>query len=164
MIRRKRLERKTPLARIGKHAALAKAKGLRRSKTRKNYKKRLWEVFSEYIRKKYADHTGNVVCVTCGAVKHWKQIHAGHYIAKSMGSAIYFHEQNVHPQCVACNLWRRGNLTLYALFLRKTYGTEILEQLDALRREDVQLREAWYLEKIEYYREQAKQWTFPEAA
>ena len=156
-MRRTPLRRKTPLR--------AKSpKGLRRSKNRTNYKKRLWDIFSKYIRRKYADHAGNLVCVTCGEVKHWKQMHAGHYIAKNMGSGIYFEEKNVHPQCPRCNLWLRGNLAQYALFLLKTYGPQILEELDALRRSDVQLREPWYLEKISEYTEKANKFTLPEAA
>lgn len=146
------LKRRKPLARIGKHAAFAKAKGLRRSKSKTNYKKRLWDIFSKYIRLKAADENGMVTCVSCGAVGHWKKMHAGHYIAKSLGSAIYFEERNVAVQCVTCNLWRHGNLPAYALYLLKTYGASILDELDALRRTETQLREPWYLEQIEAYK------------
>jgi hypothetical protein len=137
------LKRYTPLRSKGK---------LRRSKSKTNYKKRLWALVSEYVRRKAADHAGNATCVSCGSVAHWKKVHAGHYIAKSLGNAIYFDERNVNVQCVACNLWRHGNLAPYALYLLKTYGPRILDELDALRRTETQLREPWYLEQIELYK------------
>lgn len=139
------LKRYTPLRKVGKGLRL------RRSKSKTNYRKRLWALVSEYVRRKAADHAGNVTCVSCGAIAHWKKVHAGHYIAKNLGNAIYFEEKNVHPQCVACNLWRHGNLASYALFLLKTYGSTILDDLDALRHTETQLREPWYLEQIAAY-------------
>ena len=145
-------KRRTPLRRFSPLRAKAQSLGLRRSKTPGQYKKRLWAIFSEYIRRKYADESGFVTCVTCGNRLPWKEAHAGHYIAKSLGSAIYFEERNVHPQDAACNLWRHGNLTAYALYLLKTYGPTILDELDALRRTQTQLREPWYLEQIDAYK------------
>ena len=59
---------------------------------------------------------------------------AGHYIPKSVGgSALYFHEKNVHPQCTGCNRFRHGHLTQYALRLQQKYGPGILQELDKLR-------------------------------
>jgi hypothetical protein len=142
--------RRTPLKR---YTPLRKVRLVSGKKARKvNYKKRLWSLVSEYVRRKNADHAGNVACVSCGATRHWKAIHAGHYIAKSLGLAIYFDEQNVHPQCPGCNLFRHGNLPQYALYLRKTYGEGILEALDERRRTTRKISEAEYLELIERYK------------
>lgn len=58
---------------------------------------------------------------------------AGHYIPKSVSLSLRFDERNVHPQCTACNRFRHGNLTQYALALEKKYGANILEQLDSER-------------------------------
>lgn len=137
---------------------------LRKSKTVTAYKNRLWQVFSEYIRKKNADHAGMVTCVTCGAVKHWKEIQAGHYHAKSHGMSLYFDERNVHPQCAGCNLFKSGNLTAYALFLQKTYGPKILKVLDEKRREFLKIPRDRYLELIAEYQEKSAQYKMPEAA
>ena len=142
------LKRYTPLRKV------RLASGGKKRKV--NYKKVLWRIFSEYIRRKYADHAGMVACVSCGEVRHWKQMHAGHYIAKSLGTSIYFDEFNVHPQDPACNMFRHGNLPQYALYLRKTYGEGILEALDARRRVVRKISTSEYLSLIEAYKSKLK--------
>ena len=99
-------------------------------KTQAQYKKILWRVFSEYIRKR-----DKGVCITCGKRSDWRNCDAGHYIPKSVcGIELCFHPQNVHAQCRACNYYRRGNLSLYALALQNKYGKNILERLEAQRK------------------------------
>lgn len=143
MKRHKPLRRFTPLR--------AKSK-LRRSKSRINYRKRFWAIFSEYIRRSYSDSNGMVKCVTCDNVAHWKEMDAGHYIPKSLGLAVYFEEKNVHPQCSGCNRFRHGNQTKYALYLLKTYGNDVLHALDALQRTTRKIPEYEYLELIDAYK------------
>ena len=59
-------------------------------------KKKLWKLFSKYIRQR-----DNYTCVTCGQKGEGSGIHAGHYITKAVGGiGLYFHEQNVHAQCL----------------------------------------------------------------
>lgn len=77
---------------------------------------------------------------------------AGHYIPKTYGLSIYFEEKNVHPQCTGCNRFRRGNLTAYAIALRKRYGETILEELDALKHQTRKFSESDYEELIERYK------------
>ena len=36
-------------------------------------KKKLDKVFSEYIRRRNADHLGFITCFTCGVKRHWKE-------------------------------------------------------------------------------------------
>lgn len=129
---------------------------IRRSKSKKKYKERLWSVFSAYIRQKYADEEGNTECFTCGIVRPWQEMDAGHYHPRTAGLATYFEEKNVHPQCTGCNRFRHGNLTAYAIALRKKYGEGILEELDQMRRQTRQIKENEYIELIEAYKEKLK--------
>lgn len=119
------------------------------------YKHKAWDMFSKYIRLKEVDQNEMVSCYTCGTKKHWKEVHAGHYIAKSLSLALRFDERNVHPQCVACNQWRHGNLAQYALALKREYGEGILEELDRDRRmgEGFKIYESGYREIYEKYKE-----------
>jgi hypothetical protein len=80
--------------------------------------------FNKWIRLKSADSNGMVTCVTCGAVKHYKEAHAGHYI-----HGYDFCEQNQHPQCIRCNKILSGNLAKYSKFIIDTYGIEVYEKL-----------------------------------
>jgi len=98
-------------------------------KTLAYYKKKLWTVFSLYIRAR-----DNYTCVTCGKKGKGPGIHAGHYITKSVGGlSLYFHEQNVHAQCYRCNIHLSGNWTAYREFILRTYGEEVDNELIQLK-------------------------------
>lgn len=120
-------------------------------------KNKCWKVFSEFIRRKYADENGMAECFTCGTQKHWKQLHAGHYIPKSLGLSILFEERNVHPQCAGCNMFRHGHLSAYAIALKKKYGDTVLEELDVIRRQIRKISEPEYVELIEHYKSALEQ-------
>jgi hypothetical protein len=119
-----------------------------RKPTQAKLKKKLWKLFSEYIRTK-EQKDGYNICFTCGVKKEWKMMHAGHYIRASAGLATYFDEQNVHPQCYACNIWRDGNSDMYALKLIEKYGEDILNELN--RRKQKIIKDFPFEELIKKY-------------
>jgi hypothetical protein len=84
------------------------------------------------IRMEAADKNGLVVCVTCGKIQHYKQMHAGHFIP-GRRMAMLFVEENVHPQCNHCNTFLSGNVTEYERFIVSNYGVDVLESLRKLR-------------------------------
>lgn len=111
-------------------------------------KKKLWKVFSQYIRQR-----DNGVCFTCGKRDDWKNTDAGHYIAKSIGgSNLYFNEKNVHCQCTRCNRHLHGNLHYYAMKLQNKYGYQILEWLEAQRKQSVPYNAAELTLLINHYK------------
>jgi hypothetical protein len=116
--------------------------------------KKLWSIFSQYIRRKDADSNGIVSCISCGTRKHWKTVDCGHYIPKSISLSLRFDERNNHSQCTSCNLWKHGNAPQYALALQKLYGPGILEELDTFRRDNqgFKLSRTDYEELIEKYK------------
>ena len=95
-------------------------------------KKRLWTLVSKYIRLKYSDYAGYCSCVTCGATKPYKEMQAGHFIPKKKGNAVYFVEENIHPQCYQCNINLGGYGAMYNRFMLETYGQEKIDELLAL--------------------------------
>ena len=155
MMRRTPLKRYTPLRKV--RLASKKARKV-------NYKKVLWKLFSEYIRRRNADHAGMASCVSCGVVAHWKQLQAGHYVRASAGMNTYFDEVNVQNQCCRCNIFLDGNLAPYALWLLKTYGNGILEALDERRRVVRKISTPEYIELIEVYKSKLKALENREAA
>ena len=72
-------------------------------------KKKLDVLFSQYIRRRNADHLGRVKCFTCGVEKHWKEQQAGHFQSRSHHSTRW-DEVNVQVQCVKCNMYRPAAL------------------------------------------------------
>lgn len=71
------------------------------------------------------------VCCTCGTVKSWIRMDAGHFIGRGIGggSGVYFHESNVHLQCKPCNGFEGGRYKDYEKFIIKTYGQGVHDQL-----------------------------------
>jgi len=80
--------------------------------------KKLDTVFSKYIRVNSANKNGYCTCVTCGVVKHWKEIQAGHFMSRKHYSTRW-DERNVSSQCVSCNMFKQGEQYKFSLFLGK---------------------------------------------
>mgnify|MGYP001582548985 FL=1 len=91
-------------------------------------KKEVWKIFSLYIRLKYSDWRGYVSCYTCGTIKFYKQIHAGHFISRQF-SATIFDKNNVRPQCYACNIIKKGSAGRYAQNLINELGDQKFKEL-----------------------------------
>lgn len=89
---------------------------------------KLDRVFSEYIRKRDANQSGYITCCTCSTTKHWKEMHAGHFVGREARNTRW-EEKNVHGQCPGCNTFHEGRKPEYALFLQQKYGSDIVEQL-----------------------------------
>lgn len=111
-------------------------------------KKKVWAVFSKYIRNKYAVN-GKVMCVTCGEWKEVKEMQAGHFIPGRHNSVL-FDERNVHPQCYACNICKKGNMVEYFRFMQITYGDEVIEELR--RKDKIELKQFTSYELEEMYK------------
>lgn len=111
-------------------------------------KKQLDSIFSQYIRRKYADQNGMVHCYTCSTVKHWKEIQNGHWIPRN-NLATRFSENNCRPQCVACNMFQHGMPDVFAVNLIKE-GVDIVA-LQQTRYSVFKIDRQWYLEQIEKY-------------
>ena len=125
---------------------------MRRS-SKKTYHNKLWKLVSEYVRRVYSSD-GMVRCFTCGTIKHWKEVDAGHFIDKSVcGAELYFDLRNVKPQCTKCNRFLHGAKDVYARELVRVYGKNILDNLFAVK----QLIRKWdderYLKEIEKYKQ-----------
>ena len=67
-------------------------------------------------------------CCTCGAVKSWFLMDAGHFISRGAGgvSGVYFDERNVNLQCKRCNAFKQGAPEEYREFIGKKYGEDMV--------------------------------------
>ena len=90
---------------------------------------------SKYIRQKFADSSGNVTCITCGKVDHYKNMHAAHYIERAAKNTRWL-EENLHPACPSCNVYRKEfHKREYTLYLSDMYGREKIDELKTLGRQ-----------------------------
>ena len=102
----------------------------KKKKSKKGLKDKLWKLFSQYIRLRDAEWNGNAPCISCGKVIFWKDLDAGHFIAKNSGDFFYFLEDNVHAQCPYCNRFLHGNLLNYRRRLIDKMGEDKVEELE----------------------------------
>lgn len=100
-----------------------------RKKSYAQLKRTLDKVFSEWTRRRFADHQGLVSCVSCGARMPWKSIHAGHFVSR-VRLATRWDPENVAPQDARCNIFLSGNAVGYARWLENRYGPSIFAALD----------------------------------
>lgn len=87
-------------------------------------KRKAWDAFSKYIRLR--DEVQG--CFTCGVVKPYKQMQAGHWIPGRHNS-ILFDERGYHAQCYHCNIGLKGNPVVYYDRMLKDYGVEVCNEL-----------------------------------
>ncbi len=87
-----------------------------------------------------------VECVSCQRKMPWKQIQAGHFIDGRFNS-ILFDERGIHPQCGVCNVVYNGRKEEYFIYMERTWGREIIDELRAQRNQQVNFT-AEQLEKM----------------
>ena len=115
-------------------------------------KKKLDVLFSQYIRRRNADHLGRVKCFTCGVEKHWKEQQAGHFQSRSH-HCTRWDEVNVQVQCVKCNMFRQGEQYKFGLYLDDRFGDGTAEELENRAKTIVKLNRVDYEEAIERYKQ-----------
>lgn len=124
-------------------------KGRPKSKDLKVVKGRVWDLCSEYVRRSHADDNGNCTCVTCGVIKPWQEMQAGHYVG-GRGNAVLFNEEVIYPQCYHCNIYKKGAYDRYTIFMVKKHGLKKAEELLNLKHQGKVMKwDVAYLEKLE---------------
>lgn len=100
-------------------------KKLRKAKqpTMKQLKNELQRITNRIVRLREPN------CYTCGKYLEFKDRQAGHHFSQGAHGAAKFDFNNLHTQCVACNMHKSGNQVEYAYRLRKELGEEMYEGL-----------------------------------
>lgn len=109
---KKKLERKTS------------SKKFQKSELKK-WKAKTWKLMSEWVRRKDSTHRGYEECFTCLRPFYWTELHAGHY----QHGKLDYSEDNIKPQCAACNTYHGGRLDSYTLRLISEHGVQWVEDL-----------------------------------
>lgn len=103
-----------------------------------------------YIRARDPD-----VCISCG-VTHSSAWQAGHYISVGANRTLRYNEDNIHKQCIQCNMHKASNATEYRIRLLEKIGLERVEYLESWHSPVKMTREA--AEEIEaHYKTKLKQ-------
>lgn len=103
------------------HKKKAKKKGIKKLLSLTSLDKKLWRIVSEYIRRRDSNYAGICLCITCGTAKHWKEMDAGHFIARDKKSTK-FDVQNISAQCKWCNRFKSGKQYEMSIYIDQKYG------------------------------------------
>ena len=138
--------------------AQVKRKRKVRVQTYAKLKKRLDAVFSLWTRVRFGlafcHRIGEVRCVSCDVRKPVAEMQAGHFVSRSY-LATRWHPENVAPQCVQCNIFKKGNLAAFAAWGVDRYGMDWPARMVSLSRvptkfsrSDLEILIAEYEEKL----------------
>ena len=133
-------------------AVIPKKKAKKKAPSLPTLRTKLDRVFSEWVRRRTADEGGTVRCVACGGLFHWTEVDAGHFIGRKCTHTRY-DPRNVNPECRYCNRFSTDHLIGYTLWMQKTYGNEVVEELQALKHAPVKYTRYYYMGLIDTYRE-----------
>ena len=118
-----------------------------------NFRKKLWKITSEYIRKR-----DRGVCFTCGRYCEGQNYHAGHYIPSSIcGINLRYDERNIHGQCYNCNINLGGFGAMYERKLLEVSGKEKVDELWEIKKQNGKWYQKDYQNKIEYYQNKLRE-------
>jgi len=133
-----------------------KPKRRRKSKSLGKLKKELWDLVSEFVRRKDADHNGYVPCYTCGTVRHWKEQQAGHAIP-GRHNAVLYDLDILRPQDVACNIFGNGRQHIFSTKLIKEHGMEWWDAKLAEAEKTIKYSRVDILEMTEAFKERLRE-------
>ena len=99
-------------------------------------------------------------CVTCGVIKHYKEIQGGHFYGRKEVLRFKLMEENIHPQCAGCN-WKGMQTTKirerYRMYMEDMYGVRRVKAMNRLAfRKPPRFKMEEVLEFKKYLREQIK--------
>jgi gamma-glutamylcyclotransferase (GGCT)/AIG2-like uncharacterized protein YtfP len=110
------------------------------------------KVFNTYIRLR----DKNKPCISCGK-SLGKTYHAGHMFSVGAYPNLRFNENNVHGQCVECNLHKHGNVKEYDLRLQKVLSNTEYQNLLLQRNEPLKLSIYEVKDLIKLYKTKIKE-------
>ena len=84
--------------------------------------------FSMFIRLRDSDENGYCTCITCGAIRFWKNLDCGHWI-KRQHFGTRFNEKNSAAQCKNCNAFEQGRSAEHEKYIIEKYGQQTRDLL-----------------------------------
>ncbi len=88
-----------------------------------------------------------VRCYTCGTELEAKKAHNGHYLSRYYKAARWNFD-NCRPQCMMCNMWKRGDPIVFRRNLIKEIGEARVLAVEALRDAPIKLTREFLTEKL----------------
>jgi hypothetical protein len=145
-LKRTTLPRKTSLKRERILGTTTKKGRLKKAKTVSQLMKEADKVFSRWLRQRNLDENGLQTCYTCGYKALPQKLQAGHFVSRFY-KTVRYDESNVRPQCVMCNMWKKGDYVTFRENLVKEVGLKEVERVEAERKQPFK-SSAYFFERI----------------
>jgi len=112
-------------------------------------KEKAWEAFSIYYRMSNADINGMLKCFTCGKIHPWKEMHPGHWV-EGHNNVTYINPDYIRPQCVSCNIFKKGMQGEFRDRIRKELGDYTTDELlfESRKTKEISLTDYQELERF----------------
>ena len=125
------LRAKSPLRAVSPKAEKPKVEQTKPKKRRvtTNYVADMDRVFQYYIRLRDVMPGGYGKCISCGKIKTFNHLQAGHFFSRKHMSTRW-NEQNVNAECEYCNCWNGEHLLTYKENLIRKIGMQGYQVLD----------------------------------
>ena len=131
-----------------------------KKKTLPKLKKEALELLQLLVRVKAADDNGYCKCVTCDTVSQWnKGIQGGHFISRGK-TKWCLAEENIHPQCAACNgfgMKYHNKEAVYTIYMQEMYGADFVQNMLDTQNETVKLNRMGLEDLIVDFKSQIKE-------
>ncbi len=121
-------------------------------------KKKLWDIFSKYVRRSWADRHGMVETVD-GKIAHWKQVDCGHLLsngernAQLGGNELWYYLKNFAPQSSKGNRFNADDSAKeYMFWAVTTYGQAEISKMFRMKHTPKVWTEQELIELYEYYK------------
>ena len=120
--------------------------------------RKLDEVFSLYVRMRDSKPYNHEYfkCISCGQVKPFEQMDAGHFIGRTHKSTRW-DEDNVNGECRACNRMSADHILYYQRNLEQKIGRDRVDLL-LVKGKQTKKWSVWELEQlVKYYKQKIEE-------
>ena len=112
-------------------------------------RRKLWKVMSQGVRDQWRNEDGTTQCYTCREqIPKEGKVDCGHGWPKRKYKGTYYHEHNLRPQCVSCNMAGQGEQWSFFLNLIEDIGMDEFEAMCDLRDNPWETNKQWYIDEI----------------
>lgn len=125
-------------------------------KKKPDLRRKLDDVFSQYIRLRDAMPNGTFRCISCGQIKPLEQADCGHYFSRTH-MATRYSEYNCHAECRHCNRFLADHLDGYRRNLIQKIGQQRFDMLEWQHHQTYQYSDFELQELIKHYQVKVKE-------
>lgn len=121
-------EREKRLTKVAKEERIATRRQKEEKKDRADHLEDVQKLVNAIARKR--DLKAGYGCISCGATSSYPRWQGGHFLSVGAHPQLRFNLDNIHLQCIYCNMHKSGNQGAFRAALIAKIGIERVEALE----------------------------------